>query len=601
MSFTGWPDWHHPTRFAGRESFAAYERPGLFFVPPARLETEANDAGSTVSLLANLPLRLDIYQQDRGADGLAEFGVLTLRLTGKYGLEEVRKAAFEVNPDLAIEPLVAESGYFRLDPVAAVELSPELRQVQPLAPSGVSSMTAVVRLSSFGAELLVGALRKGLAALGAQAWLQVQGVAARFDAEVTVESGVLLRELDARPAHSVKSLKQRVIDDAGTLGISLPHGLAADAHDNLVAAIVDRALAEFAEMAPAPLDQSDSGAWFRVSTGAVERGVIRWDLRQPMAAPRLFALATDPLAPLRSLPPDEVERKVVRRHAVPALNSGWHEVRFAPNVPVPAAGLARLTVDVTVPPHPPFRPDTVRETAVLESVREGVPVQLRLFPGEKLDFEYRTSAFARMTDGITQLTGPVRWASSPLVTLAPDDFAVRFIPVEAAPSLLAAADVEILATTEPDGGQWRALATLTSAQPEAAFAVPADEPAAVLSATATALADGQQRTSVPAIVPRLYLDLFSFDGAGGHTASITAEFDDGAPGLTLELRPEAAEQQARTLTLTPAKPSAVWRWLALSPFQSGYCWRWMGQQEWFGPVHGPLLVKSSLQPRRERT
>jgi hypothetical protein len=71
MNWAGYPDWSQPISVGGRHLFAAYEQPNRFVAPPIAL-----DAGEPSG---QSPLQVDVFRQDRGSDGLTNFGLLTIR------------------------------------------------------------------------------------------------------------------------------------------------------------------------------------------------------------------------------------------------------------------------------------------------------------------------------------------------------------------------------------------------------------------------------------------------------------------------------------------------------------------------------------------
>jgi len=593
MSFPGRPDWRNPMHVGERLAFAVYDRPGAFLLPPTELVACGADAEP--------PLRLDLFQQDRGRAGLERFSVLSLGFAAEFGLDAARQAAFDAGQGFALSALPAEGGWLRLGAVEALDLPPALGELLPLDAATLGALGLAVRLDSAASDLFVAALQRGLLSVSAQAWLRVRGVADRLPLSLEFDPAALLsavRQLGAgEPTLDRELLRTRLIEAPLSLGFAAPAG--AWSPQALADALLDRIAARFAAPQPSPADAAP-GVRLRFDPAAMSAGRVRWDLAEPMLAPRLFPIEADPLGPLRTMPA-AMHDAVVRRHDVRALSSGWRALTVRPNLPERRVGLAQAQVEVKLPARPPARPFTIKASAPLDASDRPARLDLRLSPSEPLSYAWQTAAVL-INDGRAEtFKGPLQQSDREHLLIAPEDFGLRLIPVEAEPALLEQADVELECAGLRRGKPWSVRGRLDRDAPSLAFALPPDLEQATIRGNARARADGRTCALAPVEAEALRLDAFSFEGAGARELSVAAEFDDDAPQLLIELAPEDRiddPARRRSLRLSRNAAQASWHWLALSPFRSGYRWRWSPRSPW-SPVlqpDTPLRLRSSQIP-----
>ena len=589
MGLSGLPDWHAPLHVGERRVYPAYEQPGVFLVPPVRWV--AVGSGSDPAF------RVDVYQQDRHEEGLAEFGLLTVRYTAAYDLEELYGTGVEGLPGARFLALAPESGIVRLTSPAEIPLPGPVTSPQALADAGVSSAATVVRLDGPASDLVVGALRRGLATIRGLAWLVVRGVATRVPGSMTVDldaftSAAVRQGTDGPPADapvSLDDLRRRVTDDPAAFGIRTTAEVDGNTRSSFTEAALDRLLARVAHLVPSP--DAQPGVWVGVGRTV---GEATWDLAEPLAVPRFLGLDADPLGPLRSMTAAELETTVLRRHVAPAVRTGRHRVTFCPTVVLPQFGLAEQMVEVSVPARPPTRPQTIREVVPLVPGTPTASVAFRMSPSEPLRYEWALTSVLASSTGARVHVGPTRTADSGWNAVRPDDTGLRYVAVEASPALLAEASVHVEATTSVDDEPWVAAGTLDAQRPAGLLVLPPGAPDPDIAARATT-PDGLSRATTAAAVPRLRLDPFSFPGTGRrdvHLALGTGHEPDGA-GVVVELTPEDATDDPRrhgTVLLTAGRPEATWHWYALSPFRGAVRWRRRGADTWSEPTEGPVVV-----------
>lgn len=552
--------------------YSAYEQPGHFFLPATALDVVVLAGGDPA-------FKLNLFLQDRGNQGLAQFGLLDIRFAVRFDLAEVHQAVFAELPDVRLSGLLPEFGLIRLSAPAALELPEEMTAVQPLDVGGVGSLAMTLRLGATAAELFLGALRQGLATVLADAWIVCRGVAARYGRTVRFDPkalhDVLLGTFNDDQI-AVEALRERLRTAPEFLPITLSAPVIADDAEGFADAFADRLIGEFADVAASPIN--GSGAWVRFDAVKVRSGEVRWDLSEPMLVPRIFSLQADPLGSARAMTGAEAETLLVHSIDVPAMQSGWRTLSISPNIPERQVGVLRTIIEITVPPNPPARPQTLKSTVILEPGKRAHTLDLRLAPGEPLNFQWRTQVFAQSGGAVQSFAGPLRRHDREHLTVNPDAFAVRFISVAAEASFLAEADISVECSGVRGDHPWVIKGLLDEAQPTLAFVIPAQVTDAVISATAKSRATGLEKRMAPCPAQALWLDPFCFEGSGARSLEIRCDFDDVAAEVWIECvaedRVDDTTRRAR-IRLTPEFPRQQWTWLALSPFHSGFRWRWL--------------------------
>lgn len=572
MSFVSRPDWRQPMLIGERVAYAAFDQPGKFRLPPVRLAAQAQGDES--------PLRLDIVQQDRGAAGLERYSILSMAFAAEFALDSARQAAFDAAQRVDLSPLPVEGGWLRLSAVQALNLPPSLGQLLPLDAATLGAMNLAVRLDSAATDLFVSALQRGLLAVGAQAWLRVRGVADRLPLNMSFDPSALLAAIRALTGGAASIdhalLRQRLIEAPQTLGLGLPASSGDLLKEPLADAVIDRIAARFAAPQPSAAD-APTGVRLVFDEAAMKSGRVQWNLAEPQLAPRLIAIEADPLGPLRTMPAAGLHDAVVRRHDVRALASGWRSLTVRPNLPDRRIGVVSAQVEVQLPAKPPARMFTIKASAPLAASDRPITVDLRLSPSEALNYQWQTSAIL-LNDGRAEtIKGVPQKSDSENLLIQAEDFGLRFVPVEAEPTFLDQADIEVECSGTRKGKPWSARGKLDRAMPDLAFAVPNDVETATIRATACSKGDGTRRAMGAVEADSLRLDAFSFEGSGSRELELSCEFDDTATLRIIELAPEdAIDDAARRgqVKFTRNFSKANWSWLALSPFRSGYRWRW---------------------------
>jgi hypothetical protein len=489
--FAGLPDFGRPERFDRAEGFAAFEQPGAVCAVPGSLKAE--------------PLQIDQYLQERD-DGIAQFTLVT--------------AAFTIEDDVSSPPRVRPtplgSGQVRLVAPAAVGLPAAVLAPQQCDAATGAVLPTLVRLDGVAGDLLVGALRGGLQALGAVMLVTVRGVAARCSGTLTVDADALRQGIGIAPVRPDDLLDRAA---AGLRGVRVTGGPADERV--LATAVVDRIVARMATPAfldAVPADSAAAGG-AAAGGGATEGGwlfardgrgptTLTWDLTEPVVAVRLLRLACDPVLG------GSGAEAVVCEHEVPPLTDGREHLLVHNTLPVLPAGVVTALATLTAPPAPPARPFEAEVAAELQPLTP-TEATLHLAPGEPLVFDLEGAAVMDTDSGPRTIRGTARRVTgdlTPVVTSA--DLGLRLIPVHATRGLLDLADVTVTARAtrwSRDPAVFVSIVALSPpAQDDAWLAVPRD--AAEVTIEAAATTRGAHPRTVTQALPdaAVWLDPFSF-------------------------------------------------------------------------------------------
>ncbi len=546
--FTGLPDFGRPERCGAAGGYLAHEQPGVLCVVPDQLRPQ--------------PLQVDQYLQD-GAAGVAQFAVLTAAfdlstpdgVTSADGAEGVDGAA----ASLVCRPAPLAGGLVRLVAPADLRVPAAALAPQPFDGSSGQVLPTLVRLDGVAGDLLVGALQAGLLTLGGLALVTVQGVAARCAGTLTLDVAALIEGVGADP---LTPSRWQQLAEAGLPGVSVSGG-PQDAH-LLAEAVLDRVLTRLAE--PAFLTDADGtsdgeGGW-QLPAGWPPGATFSWVLSEQVEAVRLLRLTCDPVLGAGGA-------AAVRRHTAPPLPEGRRPLVVHSTLPAMPAGVVAATVRLTAPAVLPDRPFPA-ETSVHLSPPAPTPATLRLSPGEPLAYDLEAAAVLDSDLGPRTLSGPVRHVDAdPTPVLTPADLGLRLIAVQASDSLLALADVTVIARATRatrDPAVLTSRAALHPGAGQAWLAVPRDAFSVDLQAQATSRGAAPRTSGQPLPDAAVWLDPFSFDdppwadGSDQHDQQHDQQEEQmlvvEAEGLRAAGAKDGTDWQFLPLTAGPARDAA---------------------------------------------
>lgn len=320
----------------------------------------------------------------------------------------------------------------------------------------------------------------------------------------------------------------------------------------------------------------------------VGASLAEWDLGDRIAAPHplVLRLRTDEIAAaLRASGPDAFRRYV----DVAVLQTGFRELLVTANLPSDREGAVlgvRLRKPATVD-----RPMPIDEFVRFTPPRDRETVVLRLSPSEDIDVEVVPVALLRTSAGDPVWTeGSPRPSADRFLVVGPTDFPVRFVPLAAAPALLAQATLTGSVRWEGPDGPGESPFRLDAGQPSRSLVLPREATAGPVSVLAS---DG--RRSAELLLPEppgSAIGRYSFPYYGANAVTVSCRFLRSSV-IPVEFLPEEAEDRPdlRTLLLVhPQAPPVTYRWFSGSVFRTGYRFRVLsagGEPEPWSDVQPP--------------
>lgn len=598
--FRGYPDWQNPQLVAGHQLFAAYETPGTFMCAPSSLPV-AEDTSKVPEF------HLDLYNQDLGASGLSSFGLLTIRFRLGYDLAAAREALLSHTPDLQVMPLEVEDGWVRFTGTDAFNWPETLRIPRALDALG-TNLTLHLRLNGTDADLFLETLRRGLSSLFADVLLIQQGVASRVANVVTFSPSTLQKALwRDNVTIPVAALSDTMTSGINSLPVHFARPVTDDEAGTTAQALLDRLSAHLGKLELSP-DETGPVPYLRATSVGMPNSEMRFDLAEPVLVPRGFLVSADPLGTARTFSITDLENRLVQRIAAPAFHSGWRQINVAGNFPRHRIGAQLLGVEITAPPYLPARPHTVKTTVVFTAETTQKTVELKLSPDEPLRFTWHTLAIVNGGETSQTLEGPPQTyegsGDATFLVVPPGAFEAKLVILEADPSLLAEAEIEVHVRGRRETQSWAGKGLLNAQSQELAVFLPRDVTQPELLATAISRANGTRvETGILPLVPTRF-DPFSFPGTGVRRVSLKAFFTTGIREMLIECAPQDRLEdplRRHLVRLTPAVPAAEFSYIALSPFHTGYCWRWASSGNtsggsWSAPLNPDSPLVLSLSP-----
>lgn len=545
-------DYQRPRRVGDVVAYRRFERAAGWLVLPQTMTIAARSDGSP-------DFQIDLVRaRDASLEG---YGAIDLRVRPGVDLDSARRALGEDDVQLGnvrggwLRLLVREPGR-----TGAATVVPPLA----FAPNGLGVVRLAATLTAESASLLKNALVEGIVLVEAWAELCVDGVSPRGDAVVEIDVDALRRALPVDVSGGEPVSRRDVVAALVKPGVLSGAPAAADALET-ADAVADRLRVLAATLVPSP--GTDVAEWWKLSLAA-GAARLHWDLRDAVTATRVHPLRFDPVALVRQAAAGGgLDRLVVTRDLVD-LRTGDVPVLVTANIPEKRSLVFTCGADLDAPARPPDRPSAIRETIELVPPLDRRDVVMRFSPRESPEYGVRTFAVVRSDGGVREWRSTRAVHAGRDVRLTPDDFAVRFLPVQASPQLLAAGDVSVTATWDGDSQR---LAVADAAGDT--LVVP--RAAATVTCTCVVAKDGRTiRADVPVSDGPIVLDLPLFREAGSHTVQIDVAFPDGVSLVAIELKPEAADDRdAVVVSFTPAAATRHWTWLASSPLAPGFRYR----------------------------
>jgi hypothetical protein len=549
-------DFQAPRRAGDVAAYHRFERPGEWIVLPGSMAIGERADGTP-------DFQIDLVRA-RDAS-LAGYGAIDLRVVPSVDVDEARRAIAAGDADTVRAGDFA-GGWLRLlvrEPGQA-----DATLVVPpiaIASNGLGAIRLAAMLTADAASLLKQALLEGLILAEAWAEMRVEGVSPRIAADVTLDAASL-RRVAPSGAGGGPIRRRDIVATLARAGVLSGVPAAADPIE-VAEAVADRLGALAATLVPSPaLDVTE---WWRLDPAAATTR-LRWDLREIVPVARVHVLRFDPVALVRAaVEADGLGRLVTTREVID-LRTGDVPVLVAANLPDVRSPVLACGVDLDAPPHPPQRPAAIRETIELVAPLDRQEVVLSFSASEVPEFGVQTSVVVQTDAGIHEWRSRRSVRAGHSVSLTPDDFGARFLPVTASPQLLNQGAVSVSAA-------WGEASQRVSLDGRATDTLVVPRDAIEVRCACRLTRDGRTlEATVPIDGGAIVLDLPLFRESGSHTVAIDVAFRGGlGPTLVaVEVKPESADDAAAVvLSFTAAEPARNWTWLAPSPFEPGYRYR----------------------------
>ena len=565
----GLPDWGIPEDREAARLFAAHELDGMFIALPDTLTIARDgDGRPAFRLTAIRPL---VPMPGRKGHGRLD---LELQLDSSAATD-----------DGAVRTAAPVRAWLRFR-APMLDIPPALAEPLELNCSGLGFARLTLPLAAEGVSMIEAALQEGATPVFAHVELELAGLAPRLPCRVTVDLA-RLRSALLDGSMTPAALAQKISVDAAGVGISVADVPEEVTPQALAEAVADHVRASLCAgpLAPAP----EAGLALILADREIARGTATLDLSLPLVATRTLAIALDPFAAARELSSAAGGiSRLVHRGQSGLLSTGRHEVVVDAGVSRPCAGPLALGATLIFPPRPPARAHAVVEDFELPVSGEGVSREIRLAPGEQLEWTLAGFAYWPTPDGrgVERLDGAAVSGTGARALLRPDAFPLTFVDVDSGPALLALANAAVsLSGVRPTGAAAEASATLTASMPRVALTLPDDAQGPTLSAELAARDGGRRIALPPRAAADWRIELSDVPGYGPRATDFAVTLPPGVPLAALEvLAEDAPAAEPETYAFTPTTTKRTHRWFCKDPFRPGLCWRWRGQPDYSEPV-----------------
>jgi hypothetical protein len=548
-------------------AYRAFDRDGVVIAIPDRLILEAQPDG-TPSLLLTL-IR-------GGGTSATTGGRLELGLSIESDLEGIGRVLIDESIPASVAVVDFESGVLtveaRLGPVAPVRFGPPLM----LPPDLLTRARIVVELSADAAAIASKIVEDSTLPVDAVMRVAFRAVPPRIPLALKYDPRAVAERIAARGEMTLTPEDFDRAIDALLAGPEITCEGDPEAIDPVLRA---RAVGLRLRDRFAVRTESDAGFLQLIPPDQVPSGHERIDMAEPSMVVVERSMMLDPLSEARSMRQGNID-DLVRRIEVPPVPTGRQRVSVSANLPEPVAGLQALVADLNAPAVPPFRPVPFTVSASLDPPDRRHDVELRLSPGEPLNFDARLRAVVARNDQLLEITGPWRTSQRSSVLLGSADFGAPLLVVRASRALTALAVLDVMAGDA-------VITRLDGQSPVAAIPMTGER----MTVVARPLGGGLTIEINPEDKKRLDLDVATLPGFGAHRAQLrTAE----SKPILVEWRPEGEQDVSpQGVRMGPDRSAVEIGWIAASPFRPGMLWR-VTRGGSPGPWSEPVLPRDAL-------
>ncbi len=596
MTLTGLPDFARTLTLPDGPVWAAYGR-DVWLAPATELVMGERDGGAPA-------FQLSIIRPPAPFLPPPPFGSLDMTLVGRRDLEQALVGLRAATPGAALAGVAAAEGRLRLSAADADVVAPdEFDRPVELTLSGDGDARLLQRLSADSALLMERMLIDGIAPFIAAGAMGFRGVSPRVAQTAEFDPGALIGDLSARIGADPLSRDQfashieAALDD---LPIAYSERVDIGTRAGLSQTLADRIAARFGQ--PVETSASEAPEFTLPAASQIGHGRFTWDLRQPLLTTRWITVSADPFRMLRAFLAERGPDALVRRSVLTGLPRGAERIDAYANIAHESPELQALGITLTAPPAPPHRPSAAVASAMFPLPALDAALTLRLAPGETL--AYQAQGFAILADaaGVRRVEGEARAAGERILTLTAADFGMAEATLEAAPALLALAEIGGEARYRVGEQDHAIPIRLTEDAPKVALCIPATAEDGALHLSAFDRSGDGALALDPAPLRSARLDLAQFPGYGPQEARISCAPSASGAIIAIEVMPETAENASdfETLAFREGATERLWRYFSRSPFTPGFKWRLASAPDGAWRRHAdpaaPLVVEPSSPP-----
>lgn len=564
-------DFQQPIVGDGYSIYYPFEGRGAHLLTPDKLQPAVHPDGVP-------DVRLQLYRGSNPMLPPQPYGVLDMRLETHYPFEEALAALRETHPQSRIEPAYLTGGCLRLLASGDADWPEEACRPVPLHANGYAGARFLVRLSLEGAQFMKELLVRDSLPVRAQAELELTGIAPRLPVKVAFDPMQLHRQLaelaDEAGLVSRRALIRFFSEQPASIGLTVVGE--PGSFGELADTMADWVRSRYGTFAAAPV--ADGLGYLALNVPNSGSGKEEWDLSQPMTTWRTMVVSLEPFRAARqaiaSAGPEAIVPPPV---IVPPLAAGFHQVDISANIQEPGPGVSAVGVTLRAAPHPPARPQAVTVSTELSPSLGSTFVRLKLSPREPLAYTFSTFVITENSQGIRQLDGPEMAGSGERLSLKPDSFPVRFVPVVVRQELLELATIHGRCEwLEADHTTASTAFVLDRDRPKLAVAIPATAANATFAFDIRSAEGDRSLQLGPLPAEPLLVGLHLFPEYGPQQVSIELAESSSLTLAAIDLLPENREETSEAVTvlaLTSNQPKKLWSYLASSPFYPGFRYR----------------------------
>jgi hypothetical protein len=260
----------------------------------------------------------------------SQYGVMDLSLAGDFPIDDALTAARNSAPNAMVARAAIQGGFVRLYPTTnAVTLPVEMTTPVALGSAGSDFAEFTMRLPLDAAELIAGALSQHSLLFGARLEYSVAGVAPRVPVFVQFEPAKLIAAVTQGKANG-RLAAADLLAAFTTLPTALPFVVVGKIDDPILfgQAMADRIIAAYGSLVPSP-DLAAPPYIVLQPANQLDTATIQWDLSQPSATNRQWAMVLDPLTALQTAAQANGVASMVKQVAIPPLDLGFERIDFA--------------------------------------------------------------------------------------------------------------------------------------------------------------------------------------------------------------------------------------------------------------------------------